>query len=225
MRLLLVEDDPVLGDGVVVGLQQAGFGADWARTLDEARLALAVNTYDGLVLDLGLPDGSGLDLLAELRRSENPLPVLILTARDTLADRVRGLDTGSDDYLVKPFELDELTARLRALLRRAHQRTAPMLSHGGIVVDPAARTVTLGSVPIELSPKEFTLLIDLLENRGRVLTRAQLEQSLYGWNAEVESNAVEVHVHHLRRKLGSELIRTIRGVGYTVAKTDERREL
>ena len=218
MRLLLVEDDPMLGDGVSAGLGQAGFGVDWARDVETSRLALKSHHYDGLVLDLGLPDGSGLDLLKSLRAQNDPIPVLILTARDTLADRVRGLDAGSDDYLVKPFELGELTARLRALLRRAHRRAAPVLCHGEIVVDPATRIVTLHGAPIELPAKEYTLLLDLLENRGRVLTRAQIEQSLYGWNAEVESNAIEVHVHHLRKKFGADLIRTLRGVGYTIEK-------
>lgn len=218
MRILLVEDDVILGDGVQAGLIQAGFGVDWAKTCDEGRLAVATGAYGCLVLDIGLPDGSGLDLLQELRRADNPLPVLVLTARDTLADRVKGLDKGADDYLVKPFELDELTARVRALLRRSHQRASPVITYQGIVLDPAARRVTLDGEVVELSLREFTLLEDLLENQGRVLTRAKLEQSLYGWNAEVESNAIEVHVHHLRKKFGSDFIKTIRGVGYVVNK-------
>lgn len=218
MRILLVEDDVILGDGVQAGLIQAGFGVDWAKTCDEGRLAIATGGYSGMVLDIGLPDGSGLDLLRELRRVDNPLPVLVLTARDTLVDRVKGLDQGADDYLVKPFELDELTARVRALLRRSHQRTSPIIRYQGIVVDPAARKVTLDGAIVDLPLREFTLLEELLENQGRVLTRAQLEQSLYGWNADVESNAIEVHVHHLRKKFGSDLIKTIRGVGYVVGK-------
>jgi DNA-binding response OmpR family regulator len=219
MRILLVEDDVNLGDGVQAGLIQAGFGVDWAKTCDECRLALATGAYGCLVLDIGLPDGSGLDLLQELRRKQNPLPVLILTARDTLSDRVKGLDKGADDYLIKPFDLDELTARLRALLRRSHQRILPVLSYQGIVLDPAARTVTIDGKLVELQLREFTLLEDLLENQGRVLTRDQLEQSLYGWNAEIESNAIEVHVHHLRKKFGTDFIKTIRGVGYVINKS------
>jgi len=218
MRILLLEDDLGLGDGIQAGLAQAGFGVDWAKTCEEGRLAVATGFYAGMVLDIGLPDGSGLDLLQELRRAENPLPVLILTARDTLADRVKGLNLGADDYLVKPFELDELTARLRALLRRSHQRAAPVLSYLGIELDSAARTVSLDGQTVDLPLREFTLLEELLENQGRVLTRDRLEQSLYGWNAEVESNAIEVHIHHLRKKLGAELIKTIRGVGYMIRK-------
>lgn len=218
MRILLVEDDVGLGDGIQAGLGQAGFGVDWAKTCDEGRLAVATNFYAGMVLDIGLPDGSGLDLLQELRRTENPLPVLILTARDTLADRVKGLNLGADDYLIKPFELDELTARLRALLRRSHQRAAPVLSYQGLELDASARTVSLDGQSVDLPLREFTLLEELLENQGRVLTRDRLEQSLYGWNAEVESNAIEVHIHHLRKKFGAELIKTIRGVGYMIRK-------
>ncbi|MCX6126341.1 MAG: response regulator transcription factor [Proteobacteria bacterium] len=218
MRILLVEDDRLLGDGIQAGLSQAGFGVDWAKNCDEGRLAVATSTYSCLVLDIGLPDGSGLDLLLELRNANNPLPVLVLTARDTLADRVKGLDKGADDYLVKPFELDELTARVRALLRRSYQRTSPVICCKGLVLDPATRKVTLDGNLVELPLREFTLLEELLENQGRVLTRAQLEQSLYGWNAEVESNAIEVHVHHLRKKFGSDFIKTIRGVGYVINK-------
>ena len=218
MRILLMEDDRILGDGVQAGLIQAGFGVDWAKTCEEGRLALATATYSCLVLDIGLPDGSGLDLLQELRLAGQPLPVLVLTARDALADRVKGLDKGADDYLVKPFELDELTARVRALVRRSHQRASPVIIYQGIILDPAARSVTLNGDVVELPLREFTLLEELLENQGRVLTRARLEQSLYGWNTEVESNAIEVHVHHLRKKFGSDLIKTIRGIGYMVNK-------
>jgi DNA-binding response OmpR family regulator len=220
MRILLVEDDAILGDGVQAGLTQAGFGVDWARSCEDGRLALTTHAYEAVVLDIGLPDGSGLQLLQEWRRQKNAIPVLILTARDTLADRVTGLNQGADDYLIKPFELDELTARLRALLRRSHQRASPVLSYKGIILDPAARTVTLDGEAVELPLREFTLLEELLENVGRVLTRSRLEQGLYGWNAEVESNAIEVHVHHLRRKLGADLIKTVRGVGYMISKAD-----
>lgn len=218
MRILLIEDDPILGDGIQAGLAQVGIGVDWGKTREEGHLAIATGTYGCLVLDIGLPDGSGLDLLQQLRRASNPLPILLLTARDTLADRVNGLDKGADDYMVKPFELDELIARVRALLRRSYQRASPVITYQKIVLDPAARRVTLDGEVIELSLREFSLLEELLENQGRVLTRSQLEQSLYGWNAEVESNAIEVHVHHLRKKFGGEFIRTIRGVGYVVNK-------
>jgi DNA-binding response OmpR family regulator len=219
MRLLLVEDDPLLGDGIRVGLSLAGFVVDWVKDGQAAKLALQAEAYALLVLDLGLPRLSGTELLKWLRGTGNDAPVLILTARDTVADRVSGLDAGADDYLVKPFDLDELAARIRALLRRAGGRTTPLIVHGALQVDPASRIVTQAGLAVELSPKEFAVLLDLLENAGRARSREQLEQSLYGWGDEVESNAVEVHVHHLRKKLGAELIRTIRGVGYLVDKT------
>ena len=171
-----------------------------------------------MVLDLGLPRLSGMELLRRLRRQGKSIPVLILTARDAIQDKVVGLDSGADDYLVKPVDLDELAARIRALIRRAGGRAAPVLEHGALRLDPAARSVTLDGVPVELSAREFALLQLLLENCGRVLTRTQLEQALYGWGEGVESNAVEVHIHHLRRKLGAELIKTLRGVGYVVEK-------
>ena len=219
MRLLLVEDDPLLGDGIRVGLSQAGFAVDWVKDGLAAKLALEAGDYALLVLDLGLPRLSGTELLKWLRGAGDTTPVLILTARDTVGDRVRGLDAGADDYLVKPFDLDELAARIRALLRRAGGRTTPLIVHGALQVDPASRMVMLAGSAVELSPKEFAVLLDLLENAGRALSRERLEQSLYGWGEEVESNAVEVHIHHLRKKLGAELIRTIRGVGYLVDKT------
>jgi DNA-binding response OmpR family regulator len=218
MRLLLVEDDPLLGDGIRVGLSLAGFVVDWVKDGLAAKLALEAGEYALLVLDLGLPRLSGTELLKWLRGAGNNTPVLILTARDTVGDRVRGLDAGADDYLVKPFDLDELAARIRALLRRAGGRATPLIVHGALRVDPASRLVTLAGSPVELSPKEFAVLQYLLENAGRALSRERLEQSLYGWGEEVESNAVEVHIHHLRKKLGAELIRTIRGVGYLVDK-------
>ncbi|MDP2785395.1 MAG: response regulator [Sulfurimicrobium sp.] len=218
MRLLLVEDDPLLGDGIRVGLSQAGFVVDWVKDGLAAKLALEAGEYALLVLDLGLPRLSGTDLLKWLRGAGNNTPVLILTARDTVGDRVRGLDAGADDYLVKPFDLDELAARIRALLRRVGGRATPLIIHGALRVDPVSRLVTLAGIAVELSPKEFAVLQYLLENAGRALSREQLEQSLYGWGEEVESNAVEVHIHHLRKKLGTELIRTIRGVGYLVDK-------
>lgn len=219
MRLLLVEDDALLGDGICEGLRQAGFAVDWLRDGRAAQLALEDESHALMVLDLGLPRLSGMDLLAWLRGRGSALPVLILTARDTVQDRVQGLDSGADDYLVKPFDLEELAARIRALLRRQAGRAAPLIRHGALTLDPAAHLVTHDGKPVELSPREFTILEILLENAGRVQSRERLEQSLYGWEGEVESNALEVHIHHLRRKLGSNLIRTLRGVGYVIEKT------
>jgi two-component system, OmpR family, response regulator QseB len=221
MRLLLVEDDALLGDGIRVGLKQAGFAVDWARDGHAAKLALEMEEYALLVLDLGLPRLSGMELLKWLRVRGNKLPVLILTARDTVADRVAGLDAGADDYLIKPFDLDELIARLRALLRRSGGQAEPLLRHSGIELDPAAHQVRKDGQTIDLSAREFTLLHELLLHAGRVQSREQLEQRLYGWGEEVESNSVEVHIHHLRRKLGPELIRTLRGVGYVIDKVAE----
>jgi two-component system response regulator QseB len=218
MRVLLVEDDVLLGDGIRVGLKQAGFAVDWVRDGHAAKLALETEEYALLVLDLGLPRLSGMELLKWLRARGIKMPVLILTARDTVADRVAGLDSGADDYLIKPFDLDELIARLRALLRRSGGLAEPVLRHGGIELDPAAHQVCKDGQIVDLSAREFTLLHQLLLHAGRVQSREQLEQRLYGWGEEVESNSVEVHVHHLRRKLGTELIRTLRGVGYVIDK-------
>ncbi|NJA88126.1 response regulator [Rhodocyclus tenuis] len=220
MRLLIVEDDPLLGDGMQAGLRQAGFSVNWVHDGRAAEAALASEGYSALVLDLGLPgEPDGLALLAALRRRGAALPTLIVTARDTVADKLAGLDGGADDYLVKPFDLDELAARLRALIRRSHGRPTARIVHGEMEVDVAARQATLRGAPVELSAREFALLEALLEHRGRVMPRARLETLIYGWNEEPESNAVEVHIHHLRRKLGSTLIRTVRGVGYTIDPT------
>ena len=218
MRILLVEDDPQLGDGLMIGLRQAGFAVDWVKDGVAADVALATEPFGLMILDLGLPRLSGMELLRRIRSRGLDLPVLILTARDAIADKITGLDGGADDFLVKPVDLDELAARIRALARRAAGRAMPVIRHDGLVLDPAARTVTLDSQPIDLSTREFALLHILLENAGRVMTRAQLESSLYGWHDEPESNALEVHIHHLRRKLGAETIRTLRGVGYMIAK-------
>ncbi|WP_412479678.1 response regulator [Azonexus sp. IMCC34839] len=218
MRILLVEDDPQLGDGLCVGLRQAGFAVDWLRDGHAADQALQSESFDFVVLDLGLPRLAGMEVLRNARRRDQAMPILILTARDATGDKVAGLDAGADDYLVKPIDLDELTARIRALTRRSAGRAAPVLTHGDVVVDPAAHRVTLAGEPVELSGREFSLLQLLIENAGRVLSRSQLEQSLYGWHDEPDSNALEVHIHHLRKKLGSELIRTLRGVGYTIPK-------
>lgn len=218
MRILLVEDDKLLGDGVQVGLTQSGFNVDWVKDGVAAELALKTGEYAGVVLDLGLPRLSGLELLARLRGSNNKVPVLILTARDRVEDRIKGLDCGADDYLIKPFDLHELAARLRALVRRASGQAAPKLQVGAIELDPAARQVSFRGRPVELSVREFALLQELMLNAGRVLTREQLAQRLYAWGEEIESNAIEVHVHHLRRKLAPELVRTVRGVGYLLPR-------
>ena len=218
MRILLVEDDPQLGDGLTIGLRQAGFAVDWLKDGNSADQALQSETFDFVVLDLGLPRLSGMEVLSRARSRGQHMPILILTAHDATGEKVAGLDAGADDYLVKPIDLDELTARIRALTRRSAGRAEPLLIHGDLALDPAAHTVTQAGLVVELSSREFSLLQQLLENAGRVLTRTQLEQSIYGWRDEPDSNALEVHIHHLRKKLGSELIRTLRGVGYTIAK-------
>lgn len=218
MRVLLVEDDALLGDGVRAGLKQAGFAVDWTQDGQAAKLALETEEYAVMVLDLGLPKLSGTDLLKWLRGRELKLPVLILTARDTVADRVAGLNAGADDYLIKPFDLDELIARLHALLRRSAGQVTQTLQHGDIQLTPSTHQVSKGGQTVELSAREFTLLQELLLHIGRVQSREQLEQRLYGWGEEVESNSVEVHVHRLRKKLGTDLIRTLRGVGYVIDK-------
>jgi len=219
MRLLLVEDDAMIGEAVRTGLRQEGFTVDWVRTAEAGDAALKAEAYALLLLDLGLPRKSGLDWLGELRRRGERMPVLILTARDAVADRVSGLDRGADDYLVKPFDLDELCARVRALLRRQAGRAEPLLRHGELTLDPATHEATYKGEPIALSAREFALLEALLERPGAILSRTQLEQRLYGWGEEVESNAVEVHIHHLRKKLGAGFIRNVRGLGYSVPKT------
>lgn len=218
MRILIVEDDRLLGEGLLAGLRQAGFQADWVQDGQSGLDALRAEAFSAVVLDLGLPRLSGLDLLRRARETHCDVPVLILTARDTPQDVIAGLDAGGDDYLVKPFDLGELAARLRALIRRAAGTAAPLLQHGALRLDPAARVATWDGREVELAPREFDLLHELLLNAGRVLTRAQLEARLYPWGSEVESNAIEVHVHHLRRKLSADLIRTVRGVGYVMPK-------
>ena len=218
MKILLFEDDRLLGDGIRAGLQQAGFAVDWAQDGRAAELALSGEAYDAVVLDLGLPRLSGMEVLARTRAVRNPVPVLILTARDTVPDRIAGLDAGADDYLVKPFDLGELQARLRALIRRGQRQAEPLLAHGALRLDPAGRSVSWEGKPVELSAREYAVLHALLLNAGRVLSKTQLEEKLYGWGEEIESNAVEVFVHHLRRKLAPELIRTVRGVGYMIPR-------
>ncbi|MEZ7911826.1 MAG: winged helix-turn-helix domain-containing protein [Propionivibrio sp.] len=216
MRLLLVEDDPMIGASVQRGLRQDGHTVDWVRDGAAADLAVAAGVHELILLDLGLPGKSGLEWLAQWRARGVTLPVLILTARDAVADRVRGLDAGADDYLVKPFSLEELAARLRALGRRQGGRAAPRLELGPLSLDPATHEVSKDGQPVELSAREFALLHALMENPGVPLSRTQLEERLYGWDAEVASNAVEVHIHALRRKLGAEWIKNVRGVGYRV---------
>lgn len=228
MRILVVEDDAGIAAGLRTNLQQRGYAVDVCDTVASAWMVLCSEPFDLVLLDLGLSDGDGGDLLQRIRqvksadgRLPDPLtPVLIMTARDQVADRISGLNLGADDYLVKPFDLDELEARMRALLRRAAGRAHPLLVHGELVIDPAARTVLRAGQGVELAPREFTLLLLLLESRGRVLSRQQLEARLYNWQDAVGSNAVEVHVHHLRRKLGEGLIQTLRGVGYFIPQDD-----
>ena len=217
MRLLLVEDDRLLGDGLKAGLMQAGYAVDWVRDGEAAVVALTTEAFSAVVLDLGLPKRDGVSVLRWLRGRQDATPVLILTARDLLEDRVQGLDLGADDYVLKPCDLDEVAARLRALIRRAHGRPVGLLRCGEITLDPAARTVLCHGQPVDLTLREFNLLQLLLENTGRVMSRRALEEQLYAWDDAVDSNALEVHIHHLRKKLGNDLIRTVRGVGYTMS--------
>ena len=219
MRILLAEDDPLLGDGLRAGLRQLGFLVDWVRDGEAAERELRAEPYAAAVLDLGLPLKDGMAVLQDIRRAGSSLPVLVLTARDALPDRIRGLDVGADDYVVKPVDLDELAARLRALVRRSHGQPQENLQSGDLVLDPAARSVTLKGVRVPLSTREFDLLHALMLNAGRVMTRDQLERRLYSWGEEIDSNAIEVHIHHLRRKLRPDLIETVRGVGYAMART------
>ena len=218
MRILLAEDDSLLGDGLRAGLRQLGFQVDWVRDGEAAERELRAQPYAAAVLDLGLPRRDGLDVLAAARQAGVTCPVLVLTARDAVPDRIRGLDLGADDYVIKPVDLHELAARLRALVRRAHGQPQERLSAQQVVLDPAAREVLLQGEPVALSAREFDLLHVLMLNAGRVLSREQLEQHLYSWGREVDSNAVEVHIHHLRRKLGAGLIQTVRGVGYLLPR-------
>lgn len=225
MRALVVEDDPGIASGLSASLRQAGYAVDQCATLADAWAALSVEPFDVMLLDLGLPDGDGLDLLARLRRvapsaigagPQPDMPVLIMTARDGVSDRIGGLDGGADDYIVKPFDANELLARLRAMLRRASGRSKPVIEHGELVVDPAAHTVHRAGALVPLGAKEFALLLTLLQTSPNVLSKSRLESALYGFGEGLESNALEVHVHHLRRKLGESLIKTVRGVGYCV---------
>jgi two-component system OmpR family response regulator/two-component system response regulator QseB len=218
MRILVVEDNALLGDGIQAGLRQQGFTVDWVQDGVAADLAIASEPYAAIVLDLGLPRRSGLEVLKDLRRSANTVPVLILTARDAIADRVAGLDSGADDYLVKPFDLAELAARLRALTRRASGQAASTLTVGALSLDHAARTVRFRNEDKALSAREFDLLHALMRNAGRVMSPDQLASALYAWGEEIESNAIDVHLHYLRKKLSPDIVQTLRGVGYLMPK-------
>ena len=218
MRVLVVEDDAVLLDGLRVGLGMAGYTVEAVSTCADASAALDTSEFDALVLDLMLPDGSGLDILAALRGRGSKLPVLLLTARDGVPDRIAGLNAGADDYLGKPFDLNEVTARLRALARRAGGHAAATLHWRDIVLDPARMGVTRGGEPVRLSRREVPLLRALIDRPGQILSKLQLEERLYGWQEEIESNAIEVHIHNLRAKLGPGIVETVRGVGYRVAE-------
>ncbi len=221
MRVLLAEDDAMLGDGLRAGLRQLGFQVDWVRDGGAAEREIASGDYAAAVLDLGLPVKDGIDVLQSLRQRKIGTPVLVLTARDAVPDRIRGLDLGADDYVVKPVDLHELGARLRSLVRRSHGQLQDVLRCGAVSLDPSARQVTLNGEAVPLSTREFDLLYALMLSAGRVMSREQLEQKLYSWGYEVDSNAIEVHIHHLRRKLQPELIQTVRGIGYTVARSQD----
>ena len=226
MRALVVEDDPGIASGLGDSLRRAGYAVDTCGTLAHAWTALSVEPFDVMLLDLGLPDGDGMDLLARVRRTakrsgslpHSDMPVLIMTASDGVSDRIDGLDSGADDYIVKPFDANELLARLRAMLRRASGRSNPLIEHGELVIDPAAHTVERAGVAVVLGGKEFALLLALIQARPQVLSKSRLESALYGFGESLESNAIEVHIHHLRRKLGESLIKTVRGVGYFVPR-------
>lgn len=218
MRILLIEDDAMIGKAVRSGLADAGFAVDWVTDGRAAELALANDVYDLAVLDLGLPKKDGMAILASMRGLGNSMPVLIASARDAVRDRIAGLEAGADDYVLKPFDLDELVARVRALLRRNAGSGSPLLKFGSLMLDPLRKLVTRGDATVDLSAKEFAVLEALMRRPGAVLSRAQLEESVYGWGDEVGSNAIEVHLHHLRKKLGAAVIKNVRGVGYRVTE-------
>ena len=214
MRILLVEDDAMIGESVAEGLKAEGYAVDWVRDGKEAEVAVAATSYSLVILDLGLPRRDGIDVLRGIRERRIDVPVLVMTARDTVRDRIKGLDAGADDYLIKPFDVDELLARVRALQRRQRGAAVNVIEHGPLRLDPASMTVTFDGKPVTLQRREFMLLQRLLQNAGQVLSRAQLEDAVYGWDGGVESNTVDVHIHKLRRKLYPDVIRTVRGVGY-----------
>jgi DNA-binding response OmpR family regulator len=218
MRILLVEDDTLLGEGLLQGLQRDNQSVDWVKNGEFALTAMTNTPYDVVILDIGLPKMSGLEVLKKARSQGQQTPILILTAQDAVTDRVAGLDAGADDYLTKPFELTELNARLRALARRARGLSEQTIRYANIELNPAAHTVSFNSQSVDLSRREFAMLEALLSSVGRVLSRAQLEEKLYAWGDEIESNVIEVHIHHLRKRFGAELIKTVRGIGYLVPK-------
>ena len=218
MKILLVEDDALLGDGVWAGLRREDNAVDWVKNGETALSAISETRYDCIILDIGLPRISGLEVLNKMRESNNDTPVLILTAQDDISDRVKGLDAGADDYLVKPFEFSELCARLRALTRRTRGKASECIKYKNINIDTAAHAVEYDDQAVVLSRREFALLVEMISNQGRVLSRQHLEQKLYSWGDEIESNTIEVYIHHLRKKFYSELIKTVRGIGYIIAK-------
>ncbi len=218
MRILLVEDDALLGDGVCSGLRREDNAVDWVKNGETALSAINETQYDCIILDIGLPKMSGLDVLHNMRETNNDTPVLILSAQDDISDRVKGLDAGADDYLVKPFAFAELNARLRALSRRKRGSASETIHYKNIKIDTSSHTIEYNDLPVLLSRREFSLLVELITNQGRVLSRHHLEQKLYSWSDEVESNTIEVYIHHLRKKFHTELIKTVRGIGYIIAK-------
>lgn len=218
MRVLLVEDDPMIGESIRTGLRQDGFRVDWVRDGVAAETAMLDEVYEAMLLDLGLPRKQGLEVLKAIRRKGNKTPVLIVTARDAVSERIAGLDSGADDYIVKPFDLDELAARIRAVMRRQSGRAETVIEYAGVVMNPASREASLEGKTLALSAHEFALLEALLQRPGMILSRQQLEEKLYGWDEEVESNTIEVYIHSLRSKLGTGFIKNIRGVGYMVPK-------
>lgn len=218
MRILLVEDDPQLGRATQLGLDQSGYAVDWVQSAEDAEISLRLHQYQCLLLDLGLPRQDGMSLLKKLRASGFDESILILTARDQVPDRIMGLDSGADDFIVKPYDLDELAARIRSVRRRLAGRSREVLSHRGVEIDTAARQVKLHDEPISLTTREFNILQILFEHIGQIISKDQLEQALYSWGDEIESNTIQVHIHHLRKKLGKELIRTLHAVGYVIDK-------
>ncbi len=218
MRLLLIEDDELLGDAVKTGLAQFGYAVDWLKDGESAKTALQIESFELVILDLSLPKLAGLALLKHIRHAGNTTPVIILTARESVENRIEGLDAGADDYMTKPFDLNELSARIRALIRRAQGRADTVIQYRNVTLDPAAHTVLLDNTEINISRREFALLQKLLENHGHVLSREQLMQSIYGWDEDLDSNVLEVHIHNLRKKLNADFIRTIRGIGYIAEK-------
>jgi two-component system response regulator QseB len=220
MRLLIVEDDVVLLDGLKIGLAMLGLTVDAVECCGDALAALSTSSFDAIVLDVMLPDGSGLELLQQIRSAGNNTPILLLTALDDVRDRIKGLDSGADDYLGKPFDLDELGARVRAIVRRKEGRATPTLRYNGIVLDPATLTVKVDTRHVQLSRREFAILTTLLERPDAIRSKAELEERLYGWQEEVESNAIEVHIHHLRNKIGRAHVETVRGIGYRLRSAE-----